>query len=454
MKILSLTVLAALAALLGPEIVHAQQSRQAGDSSNAEMQQLKAQLEALQARMLELEARQQAQGTQLASTQETVEQQRQVNDDVQSALDLASDNLAKTAANVGEWVGRFQWKGDLRYRNESFDVEYVARDRWRDRIRARAGFIARVNDTLRTEVQFATGGADPRSSNQTLTDQASRKALDLDLAYAEWQATPTTKLTLGKMKFPWVRPGQSLFFDGDVNPEGIAVNYQGTTPGGLFASAFYTHLTERGVQADSNMLGAQLGWRSAPSAATRFTVGASYFDHGAVEGYNPFFGGSANGNTTTTSRAICRAGIATCLQFDYNILEVFGEFATTLGNHPFTAYVDVSRNGDAVLDTAYSVGFQYGRAANPRTWEIGALYQKVEKDALFAQSIDSDFADGFTDGDGVVLRFGYAFARNFRLNATYFINQLNNDVPTNITGVGLVRDRDYKRLQIDMNMSF
>ncbi|MCS6946718.1 MAG: putative porin [Steroidobacteraceae bacterium] len=450
---LLIAVLAA-AALLGGSGAMAQQAGRGGAASAAEVAALRQQLEALQARIAELEARQQAQAAEVAAAREAVEAQNQINTDVQNALDLTSDNIAKTAANVGEWVGRFQWKGDLRYRNESFDIEYVPRDRWRDRIRARAGFVARVNDTLRTEIQFATGGADPRSSNQTLTDQNSRKALDLDLAYAEWQATPSVKLTLGKMKFPWVRPGQSLFFDTDVNPEGIAVNYQGVVPGGFFASAFYTHLAERSAAADSNMIGAQIGWRSVPTAPTRWTIGASYFDHGAVEGYNPLFGGSANGNTTTTSGGICRRGISPCLRYDFNVAELFAEVATTLGNYPFTAYLDYARNDAADLDTAYGIGFQYGRASNPRTWEFGALYQKVEKDALFAQTIDSDFADGNTDADGLVLRFGYAFARNFRFNATYFINQTNIDVPVNITGVGPVSDRDYRRLQLDFNMSF
>jgi len=59
-----------------------------------------------------------------------------------------------------------------------------------------------------------------------------------------------------------------------------------------------------------------------------------------------------------------------------------------------------------------------------------------------------------TDGDGYALKFGYAFARNFRFNATYFENQLSNDVAASIAGFGLVRNRDYKRLQLDLNYSF
>ena len=68
----------------------------------------------------------------------------------------------------------------------SFDVEYVDRDRKRDRVRARLNASYRVNDTLTGVIGIATGGPDPRSSNQTLTDQNSRKDFELDLAYVTW----------------------------------------------------------------------------------------------------------------------------------------------------------------------------------------------------------------------------------------------------------------------------
>ena len=52
-----------------------------------------------------------------------------------------------------------------------------------------------------------------------------------------------------------------------------------------------------------------------------------------------------------------------------------------------------------------------------------------------------------------MFRFGYGFGRNFRLNGTYFMNDTNIDVPTTIGGVPIF-DREYKRLQLDLNMTF
>ncbi|MGB8327135.1 MAG: putative porin [Steroidobacteraceae bacterium] len=437
---------------------------------------LKSQLRALQDRLAQLEQAQAAQAGQVAEATKIVAEQQKSTAEQQESLDRAIDNLAQTRANVGEWVGRFTWKGDLRYRNENIEQEFTRADRNRDRIRARFGFVAKVNDTVRTEIQLTTTeNNDARSPNQTLTDANSRKPVGLDTAYAEWAPNASWKLTLGKMRYPWVRTS-SYFYDGDINPEGVAVNYQkGVT--GLFASAFVTRLAERNTSpnfADSNMFGAQVGWRGTFGDGGRYTLAAGYFDHGGVEGYNVIQSGGAGGffgNSTTTSTAICRASISPCLANDFNIAEVIGEMQFNLAGRPLTLFADLARNSAADyrlvsanptqnipsgLDSAYAAGFTYGRASNPGTWEFGYIYQKVEKDALFGQWVDSDFAAGNTDGDGSAIRFAYAFAKNWRLNATYMINKTNNDVAAAVTfpTAQNVFDRDYKRLQLDLNMTF
>jgi hypothetical protein len=92
----------------------------------------------------------------------------------------------------------------------------------------------------------------------------------------------------------------------------------------------------------------------------------------------------------------------------------------------------------------------FGKASSYRTWEFGASYQVIEKDALFAQLIDSDFAAGNTDGEGLVMRAAYAPVRNWVLNATYFMTERNMDRanPSGQRGV------DHDRLQLDFNVQF
>jgi hypothetical protein len=452
-KILSLAVVAAIAgATLSPAPASAQ---------SAEIQALKDQLAALQTKIEQLEQAQ-------AKTLKTA-------DEAQTSADRAADVLAQSNA-------RLSFAGDVRYRNETFDVEYVDRNRNRDRIRARVNANFRVNDSITGQIGLSTGGSDPRSGNQTLDGQNSRKDFALDVAYLTWAPNASWKLTAGKQRYPWQRTG-SMFFDGDVNPEGLAVNY---TRGNLFAGAFYDWLSERalsfssptGTNTDSILFGAQVGYRVPVSDRVKMTLAATYFDFDGVQGYNPLFGGSSFGNTTTTSAAVCSRTLAAgtaCLLSDYDIIEAFADVSTTVAGSPLRFFVDYARNSAAEvnpvagekLDTAFSAGINYGAAAAKGTWEMGLIYQQVEKDALFGQLLDSDFGDGNTDTSGFVVKGAYALARNWTLNATLFLNDLANDVPQSVTVFNTatpapldtlvipnVFDRDYKRLQLDLNFKF
>ena len=78
------------------------------------------------------------------------------------------------------------------------------------------------------------------------------------------------------------------------------------------------------------------------------------------------------------------------------------------------------------------------------------LHQSLEKDALFAQLIDSDFGGGLTDTEGFVVRAGYAPVRNWVINASYFVNKLNVDVANSVAQTEV----DYDRLQVDFNVKF
>ncbi|MEO7775496.1 MAG: putative porin [Steroidobacteraceae bacterium] len=406
----------------------------AGTAAADELSELKAAVAALQARLEKLESQ----------TQEAVD-----------TNDKQTDLIAKVRTGVPEWVGRTGWTGDFRYRNENIEQEFATKDRNRDRVRARLGVVAKANDTLRAGVQIATSESnDPRSSNQTITGENSRKTVNLDLAYAEWQPNITWKVTAGKMKLPWLRPGQSVLIDGDVNPEGLAVNY--TPNANFFATAAYNILEERAAAGESIMAGGQVGYRWNFSPATRLTLGAGYFDFTGVQGKNPFYNASSNGNTTTTLGTVCRPGASPCLLSDFTELEGFGELTTMVGKLPLSFHADYWQNTDAEtdFDTAYSVGVMLGRVSNSRTWEIGYVFQHVEKDAVYGQYIDSDFGGGNTDAEGSIFKVGYAFARNWALNLTYFMNDINIDVPVTIAGQGAVLDRSYKRLQVDLNVKY
>jgi hypothetical protein len=393
-------------------------------------------------------------------------------DALQASVDKTAADLAKTRKNAPDWAGRFSFRGDLRYRYERATAEgdrLVATDgqpavasltRDRQRIRFRFGGTFQVNDTTMVGMRLASGGDNPRSANQTLGDVWSRKAIDLDQAYVAWQPTKQWLVRAGKMPMPWTRPGQVQFFDNDLNPEGIAVNY---TDGPFFANASYMMLQERGPTvtrvgeaardlSDPAMGHVQAGFRHDLGEGSTLLWGLSYFDHFAVQGRRPFYAGLSNGNTTVP--VTFPAGSTTTVQvlkYDYDVVEAFAQYERKVfGDLPLVAFADFARNGDAELDTAWSVGFTLGRASKPRSWEVGAMYMDVQKDALFGQWVDSNFGSGLTDSRGWIFRAIYAPATNVTLNATYLPYVMGAALPR-ADGLG---DRRVDRVQLDANIRF
>lgn len=374
-----------------------------------------------------------------------------------------------------DWAGKVAFTGDLRYRHEQISDEtanaagiQTAADRYRDRIRARLAATVKATDTITLGLGFATTeGGDPRSSNQTLTGTFSRKSLDLDLGYFDWKFASFGNLIGGKMKQPFYKAGQSLFWDNDINPEGLALTFN---RGIWFGGAYNYWISEvsgaeSAVTADASLAGAQLGIRL-PIGSSTLTLAGHYYDLSAGQGRRAIFFNCANPSPAVSgTTVVVNAGNNNCangntvigangvgvLANDFEVGELSAELNTTFGALPFQVWAIAAENQDPNdLNTAWAAGFRLGAASNYRTWEFGALYQVLEKDALFAQLIDSDFAGGVSDSEGWVVRAGYAPVRNWVLNATYFMNKLNRDVPNSIGATAV----DYDRLQLDFNVKF
>jgi hypothetical protein len=423
-------------------------------ASSDELAEIRDQLRSLLQRVDRLEQENQA----LRAQNESVQAQGEHS---QSEGRASNPESATHASNVepADSLRRVAFEGDLRYRSErtrddTLNASGVSdADRHRDRIRLRLGAEVQATRALAIGIGLATGeGGDPRSSNQTLDEVFSRKTFDLDLAYLDWSFAQWGHLIGGKMKQPTFKPGESLFWDDDVNPEGVALTFD---RGVLFGSAYGYWVDEAsGPQnertSDTVLFGGQIGARL-PIGQSDLVLAAHYYDLSAGRGHAPFYAGDPNGNTTT------EAGVppAEVLLYDYRVVDVMAELNSSWnapwGSVPVQLWADVAQNQDpGDLETAWSAGAALGNAEGAKTWELGAAYYSVEKDALFAQLIDSDFGAGLSDATGWVLRAGYAPAENVALNATWFINKRNVDV-ANAAGQ---TDVDFRRLQLDLNVKF
>ena len=358
------------------------------------------------------------------------------------------------SAKAADWAGKIKVKGDFRYRHEQIDDASLTTDRLRHRVRVRLGVEAKVNDTVKAVVQFATAGddRDPRSTNQTLGEGSTRKGVGLDLAYADWAPAPGFNVQLGKIPYAWQRVG-SYVWDGDITWEGGAVKL---ARGPFFASAFGSWLAESGSGADANLFGGQFGVK-ATLGGVGVTGAVGYFDVGAVQNEitlgstapacsatNAFFGG-AQGNRTHVIGG-CRR-----LRDDYNMVEALAQVDLKLGRLPLAVFADYIRNQDAIdNDTGYSFGVTLDKAGDPKSWELSYVYQDMEQNAQFGQFVDSDFGGGTTFSKGGVVKAAWVPAKNWTLNGTCFLNERV------LPGAAAVTEtwRDYDRLQLDLNYKF
>jgi outer membrane murein-binding lipoprotein Lpp len=361
---------------------------------------------------------------------------------------------AERIAKGAEWASRLSWKADMRYRHEFVDPEEASDETTRHRIRARLAMTAKINDTLSGTIGLATNGGtgDPRSTNQTLGEGWTRKGIAVDLAYVDWKPVDSFGMSFGKMPQPWYKV-TGYFFDNDINPEGISARF---ASGPFFVNAFGMWLSERGTASDSSLIGGQLGM-TGQLGGVKLTGALGYFDAGAVRGKltttstdplvpctaNPTFFGGPQGNTTVTNADGCRI-----LLNDYNMIEALAQAEFTIANQPLQIFAQYIQNQEVDdLDTGYHAGFNWGKAGNPMTWEFGYAYGVMEKDAHFGQFVDSDFGGGVTDVDGSVLKVGFAPAKNWIVNGTYFMNNRFIDAPG-------ATERNYDRYQVDLNFKF
>ncbi|MFO1407168.1 MAG: putative porin [Steroidobacteraceae bacterium] len=459
------------------------------NSTQAEIEAMKAQLQALSDRLNKVESA----NTQLQSENEQLKaaaEQRDAEVDYLKAQtkDLRQETAQADASlgklNGADWASRIKFKGDFRLREEYIQNQYVAgkapttttpstlsveegAEQWRTRFRFRVGATAQVTDHSTVTFRLDSGDGDPRSTNQTYTNESSEKGIYIGQAYADWNFLQGADLLLGKQPYPFWRPAYSLFWDGDVNPEAVAATYNS---GMFFGSGWaWTVLTNANnnssyVNVDPTIFGLQAGLKF-PLLGGETKVAALYYNLANGQGNAPFYNGNTYGNTTY-ARFLNGSTTATqVLKYNYEIVELSAEMGTTLFNLPFTFWADWSQNvaADVEYDNAWSVGAGIGKAANYHTWEASVMYESMDKDAMFAQFIDSDFAGGVTDADGWVFKAAYAPVKNVTVNATYFLNTTNKDVYAVSGNVAsgpyagpyaVGKDMSYDRFQLDVNYKF
>jgi hypothetical protein len=389
-----------------------------------------------------------------------VEGLRKENQRLRERLDALETTAAKPAGAAGA-APAFKFNGELRTRFEDFEAQNDAFvDRGRLRGRLRLGGTATSND-LEVGLRLTTGisEGEPTGNNFTLQDNASKKAIALDLAYLKWNAYRSEQDQLaviaGKMANPLV--ASDLIFDTDYTPEGVATQYShkfGTSSTVRFNSALLVIDELSASSHDPLLYIGQLRWDASWSPRSSTSIGFSDLQlANAVRLTNSAVPDVHKGNTRTAGGALVE---------HYRPWVVDASFTRLLGKLPVRVGGNYMHNpGAADANNAYDAGLFVGKADTRHTWELGYRYRVAEADAWYEELIDSDSGAFYQVappggsagyGGGTNVR-GHIFSANYALTDrtfagfTYFATRLIEPSPTG-------SDSHMGRLQVNVIARF
>ena len=378
---------------------------------NETIEALRSQLEALSARLEQLEA-----------------EQHKTEMSVQTMNANSTKATTKTKS-----TDRIKMNADLRYRFESIDVE-GAPDRLRNRVRARVGIKADINENTLLGFELASGSDDPVSTNQTLGDNFSSKGVNIDQAYVRFRPTgQDLDIYAGKFKNTLQRVGgNGLIWDGDLRPEGFGVKYG---QGNLFINGLGTWIDEAKSGNDVLLLGAQAGISVPAFESAKLIAGLGYYEY---TGYDSPTDASADADNVSGNRLTADGRYVS----DFELIEGFAELKLPTNLGKATIYADYVQNlGAKDNDT----GYVFGTKLKVSDWSLGWAYQDIEADAVYAVLTDSDFGGGGTDAKGHKFSTSYAFNKKVKVGGTLFLNDRNVDFGT---------EQDYTRFMLDLSVKY
>ncbi len=357
------------------------------------------------------------------------------------------------------WADSVTLKGDFRYRYETIgddakkNASKETYTRQRDRIRARLAAEAKVNDKLKAVIGLSTGGNDPISGNQTLSDGGQKKDMKLDLAYLDFTAfeQDATELHVvaGKMKNPFITMNDDLMWDGDLSPEGVAFKGQtGNDKVTVYGNAGYIWLQERDSKDPAQLLAGQGAVKFQFVPEVSLTVGASYYGFQNLQGYDVIdWEGKNNGYGNSTTKGTIASGVTNkAWAVEFTPVVYFASLDFWVAGLPVSIFGQELSNTDAsTLDQGHMYGVSLGKAKNPGGFEVGYSYTELQKDATVGMWTDSDRWGGGTDGKGHKVYAKYQIMKNLQLGAAYFKDD---------KGIASGKATDYDRLQLDLAAAF
>ncbi|MDD4294092.1 MAG: putative porin [Candidatus Omnitrophica bacterium] len=349
--------------------------------------------------------------------------------EAQIILDETKTEVAKQIAEgksstLPAWVQNVKLKGDFRLRYQAEDKKSGA-DRHRGRIRYRLGVESKVNKKLKVAAGFASGGADPRSTNQTLENSFDTGDIRLDYAYAEWMSAPWATVKAGKIagiKNLIFRP-TDLLWDSDINPEGVTVQLTKSANSdlGLFLNSSVWILDESSSDKSDPFMGViqpgvEYNFGSLGLIGdVKVKLACAYYWFQGVKGSTLDY--SAGTNTLDGS----------VLKYEYDTISpaIEVKFSEPFnGVVPmFALFAESVHNPDpANNNNGWAAGLKFGDSKIGKwgDWQAGYLYRRLEKDAWLDAFPDSDAYSGGTGVKGHEITFEYGLSEHTSLGFDWY----------------------------------
>lgn len=327
-------------------------------------------------------------------------------------------SLSAYAEDSAKWYDKIKVNGDFRFRHE-----YVSKKKkidnaniHRERLRARLQVTGQVNEDVTAKIRIASSdGASAISNNTTMTDNASKKAIYIDLANIDWAVTETLHTVAGKQENPLRAVNKSeLIYDSDYTPEGLSASWSGP----LFIRGAGFVIQERAPDAsgasepDSWLLAGVAGMKMDLGEGLSLTAGGGYHDFTSLK-KNAAVGAGSLGNSMTGARYV----------HDYQVGEVFVEGQMKWEGTVVSLFADAIQNfGAEEGNTAVQSGVQV--QFTPIT--IGYSYLTQGKDSTLSAANNSDLNDGIDGAIGHTVFLGYAAAENTNVNLTIWHGKVDN----------------------------
>ena len=329
----------------------------------------------------QLQARIQEQDERLAKLESQLAQSRPISRDTSPTIQpMAAEAPAterQAAQSVGQAGEKLSVSGDLRLRYEYNTSEGDARTDSRGVVRGRIGAKYAASPTLEFGARLVTGDPDdPNSADVSLSNFNDDLQVSLDQIYAKKSFGALT-LTGGKFANPFRRT--DLVWDGDVNPQGVAGQYNliRTDETQLSGSALLFPIERSTAAPDSMVSGIQFALDQQTGSEWKFGLSAGYYDY-EIEATD-----TANSGDTRTNRLNSAGAYVS----DFDLLDVIASITYAgLGERwPLQFQADFVQNlGADEYDTGYNMSAALGQSSSAGDFRFSYGYHEAEADAVFA----------------------------------------------------------------------